>query len=59
MIREALDSLFGLGGELVGCGIINPCRRGHDPLSAVQEGTSLAEQRLRLLGCLRRQSARA
>jgi hypothetical protein len=34
MIREALDSLFGLGRELVGCGIINPCRRGHDPVSA-------------------------
>jgi hypothetical protein len=59
MIREALDSLFGLGGELVGYGIINPYRGGHDPVSAVQEGTSLAEQRLRLLGCLRRQGGRA
>jgi hypothetical protein len=59
MIREALDSVFGLGGELMGCGIINSYRGGHDLVSAAQEGTSLAEQRLRLLGCLRRQGGRA
>jgi hypothetical protein len=59
MIREALDSLIGLGGELVGGGIINPSCCSHDLVSAAQEGTSLAEERLCLLGCLRRRGGRA
>jgi hypothetical protein len=59
MIREALDSLFGLGGEPVRCGIINPHRGSRNLVSAAQEGTSLAEQRLRLLGRLRRHGGRA
>jgi hypothetical protein len=59
MIREALDSLTGLGGELVCCGIINRSCCSHDLVSAAQEGTSLAEERLCLLGCLRRRGGRA
>jgi hypothetical protein len=34
VIREALDSLPGLGGELVGCGIINRSCCSHDLVSA-------------------------
>jgi hypothetical protein len=59
MIREALDSLTGLGGELVCCGIVNRSCCSHDLVSAAQEGTSLAEERLCLLGCLRRRGSRA
>ena len=59
MIREALDSLIGLGGELVGGGIINPSCCSHDLVSAAQEGTSLAEERLCLLGSLPRRCVRA
>jgi len=42
MLREALDSLTGLGGEPVGCGIIDPSCCSHDLVSAAQERTSLA-----------------
>jgi hypothetical protein len=59
MIREALDSVLSLGGKLVGCGIIDPVCCSHDLVSAAQEGTNLAEERLRLLGRLRCRGGRA
>jgi hypothetical protein len=34
VIRKALDSLTGLGGELVGCAIINRSCRSHDLVGA-------------------------
>jgi hypothetical protein len=34
VIRKALDSLTGFGGELVGCGIINRSCCSHDLVSA-------------------------
>jgi hypothetical protein len=34
MIREALDSLAGFRGELMGSGIVNPSCRSHNLVSA-------------------------
>jgi hypothetical protein len=34
MIREALDSLAGFGGELMGSRIVNPSRCSHNLVSA-------------------------
>jgi hypothetical protein len=59
MLREALDSGTSFGGELVGCGIIDCSCRSGDLVSAAQEETGFAEERLCLLGCLRRHRGRA
>jgi hypothetical protein len=54
MRREALDSGTSLGGELVGCRIIDCSCRSGDLVSAAQEETGFAEKRLGLLGDRRR-----
>lgn len=59
VIREALDSLPRLAGELVGPGIIDPSRCSHDLVGAAEQGTSLTKEGLRLLGCFRRRDDRA
>ncbi len=50
VIREPLDRLARLGGELVGREIIDRSSRGLDLVNATQEETSLSQERLGFLG---------
>jgi hypothetical protein len=59
MLQEALDRSSSFCGELMGCGIVDRSCRSHDLVRAAQEETSLAEERLCLLGRLRRRGGEA
>ena len=55
-IRESLHSLARLGGELMNSRIIDRSGGNRDLIGAAQQRTSVAEERLCLLGRLRRRT---